>query len=74
MSEAEIISKAALSRLCGISKARVSQYIGMGMPVRPDGRLNMVECLAWVRANILLPSSSRDVSLTDAELKAIIDG
>ncbi len=37
---AERITKAELARRLGVSKARVSQYIGMGMPTLPDGAVD----------------------------------
>jgi hypothetical protein len=45
----ETISKAHLARELGVSRARVSQFVGRGLPVRPDGRLDRGRALAWVR-------------------------
>jgi hypothetical protein len=47
----EIIRKSDLARELGVSRARVSQLVGRGLPVRPDGRLDRPRALAWVRAN-----------------------
>jgi hypothetical protein len=47
----EIIRKSDLARELGVSRARVSQLVRGGLPVRPDGRLDRVRTLAWVRAN-----------------------
>ena len=47
----ETISKAQLARELGVSRARVSQLVKGGLPVRPDGRLDRARALAWVRAN-----------------------
>ena len=48
----EVVSKAEFSRRLGVSKARVSQYLADGLPVRPDGRLDLDRASAWVRANV----------------------
>jgi hypothetical protein len=48
-----IISKAALAEMLGISRPRVSQFVQLGMPVRPDGRLDRVAALQWVTRNIM---------------------
>lgn len=50
--DAATITKAELARLLGVSRARVSQYVKAGMPVRADGRLDRDVALAWVRANV----------------------
>jgi hypothetical protein len=41
-----------LSRELELSRARISQLCMMGLPVRPDGKLNRAEALAWVKANV----------------------
>ena len=48
-----ITTKAALAAELRISKARVSQYVKAGMPVRSDGKLNREEALRWVSTNQL---------------------
>jgi len=47
-----VITKAELARELNLSRARVSQLSKMGLPVRPDGKLNRVEALAWVTGNV----------------------
>lgn len=49
-----LITKAALANLLNISSARVSQYAGLGLPVRSDGKLNLDDALKWIAANIPL--------------------
>ncbi len=44
----DIITKSRLAQLIGVSKARISQYVREGMPVRPDGKLNQREVLNWI--------------------------
>ena len=50
----EIVTKAQLSRILGVSRARVTQYAHMGMPVLSDGRLDKAACLDWLRQNVYL--------------------
>ena len=43
-----ITTKAALAAELNISKARVSQYVKAGLPVRSDGKLNREDALNWI--------------------------
>ncbi|WP_267424902.1 hypothetical protein [Methylobacterium sp. GC_Met_2] len=43
-----ITTKAALAAELRISKARVSQYVKAGLPVRSDGKLNREDALNWI--------------------------
>jgi phage terminase Nu1 subunit (DNA packaging protein) len=45
----EIVTKAELSRILGVSRVRVTQYARMGMPVLSDGKLGLAACLEWLR-------------------------
>src|ERR1044071_4050915 len=47
-----LITKAELARELDLSRARISQLCKIGLPVRPDGKVNRVEAVAWVKANI----------------------
>jgi hypothetical protein len=47
-----IITKAELARVLDLSRARISQLCKIGLPVRPDGKVNRVEAVAWVKANV----------------------
>ncbi len=44
-----ITTKAALAAELKISKARVSQYVKAGLPVRSDGKLNREQALNWIK-------------------------
>ena len=55
---ATITTKAALAKTLNISKARVSQYIAKGMPVRPDGRLDREVAVKWLQ-NTILPKTAK---------------
>src|SRR5438876_4430255 len=46
------ITKAALARKLGVSKARVSAYCQKGMPVLESGLLDEVSTLEWIQKNI----------------------
>lgn len=48
----DVITKAELARELELSRARISQLCMMGLPVRPDGKLNRAEAVAWVKANV----------------------
>jgi hypothetical protein len=47
-----VITKAALARELGLSRARISQLCRTGLPVRPDGKLDRAKAVAWVKANV----------------------
>jgi hypothetical protein len=49
---AQIINKTELARRLGVSAPRISQLIGRGLPVRPDGKIDLESALAWVSANV----------------------
>jgi len=48
----DVITKAELARELNLSRARVSQLCKIGLPGRPDGKLNRAEAIAWVKANV----------------------
>ncbi len=45
----QVITKTELAWRLNLSRARVSQYVAEGMPVRRDGRLYYRRCLRWLR-------------------------
>jgi hypothetical protein len=47
-----VITKSKLAKELKISRARVSQYVRLGLPVRRDGRLDRQHVLHWIRQNI----------------------
>ncbi len=53
------ITKANFAREIGVSKARVSQLVKLGLPVLPNGRLQRREARDWYRANITPPMIKR---------------
>jgi hypothetical protein len=57
-----IVTKAELSRMLKVSRARVSQFVQLGMPVRDDGRLGTVVALQWVVGNIMPPDEGGGVA------------
>lgn len=46
------VKKAEFARILNVSKARVSQYVQAGLPVLPDGTIDIDHGRAWIRANI----------------------
>jgi len=48
----EPISKAELARRLHLSRGRISQLLSVGLPVRPDGRINFRQAAQWYRENI----------------------
>lgn len=46
-----VTTKAALAAELGITKARVSQYVKRGMPVRSDGKLDRESAVKWISDN-----------------------
>jgi len=48
----EIASKTEFAKRLGVSKPRVSQLVAQGLPVLPDGRINLAAALDWVAARV----------------------
>jgi hypothetical protein len=48
----ETLSKSAFSRRLHVSPARVTQLIAKGMPVTPDGKVDVAEALTWIESHI----------------------
>lgn len=46
------ISKSGLAKELGLSKGRISQLVGQGLPVLPNGRLERAVALKWIEENI----------------------
>ena len=46
------VTKSAFAQRAGITKSRVSQLIGQGLPVRPDGKIDPIEAEAWIAENL----------------------
>ena len=50
-SAADPVSKSEFSRILGLDRSRVSQFIAQGLEVGPDGRLDRIPALRWVAEN-----------------------
>jgi hypothetical protein len=48
-----IVTKAELSRMLGVSRARITQLAQLRMPTREDGRLGTVVALQWIARNVM---------------------
>ncbi len=49
---AEKITKTDLARKLGVTKSRVTQLCRAGLPVGPDGRVELQAALAWVTTHV----------------------
>lgn len=48
----ETLSKKGFAEHLGITPGRVSQLIAQGLPVEPNGRVNIVKATSWYRRNV----------------------
>lgn len=55
-----ITTKAALADELGVTRARVSQYVKAGLPVRSDGKLSRGDALNWLNRNVLGLNTQED--------------
>jgi hypothetical protein len=46
------VTKAAFAEKVGLTRGRISQLIGKGLPVTPDGRINVEAGLRWMEDNL----------------------
>lgn len=46
------MSKTVFAGVMGVDKSQVTRWARMGMPVRPDGRLDPQSAAEWVRRNV----------------------
>ena len=46
-----VVTKAELAEELRVSRPRVSQFIDRGLPVRPDGRIDLKIACHWIVAN-----------------------
>ncbi len=49
---AEVVRKGELAQRVGVSAARVSQWVAAGLPVLPDGRVDLQQALDWITKNV----------------------
>ena len=50
--ELETLPKGAFAKKLGVVPGRITQMIAQGLPVEPDGRINVEAGVAWYRANV----------------------
>jgi hypothetical protein len=50
---ATIVRKSELARELGVSRARISQFVAYGLPVRDDGFIDLEQAAQWVLDNII---------------------
>jgi hypothetical protein len=51
-STADTLSKRGFAEMLGVTPGRVSQHIANGLPVEPNGRIDIERGKAWVRENV----------------------
>ena len=72
-------SNTAFAVRVGLTKGRISQLVAEGLPVRPDGQIDVAEGLAWIEDNLDparrnkggVPAAPARVSTTLAEAKRL---
>ncbi|MBX9927084.1 MAG: hypothetical protein K2Y05_12060, partial [Hyphomicrobiaceae bacterium] len=47
-----VATKAEFAARVGLTRGRISQLIGRGLPVRPDGRIEVEVGLRWMEDNL----------------------
>lgn len=52
LGEPKTMRKSSFAQLIGVSPGRVSQMIADGLPVEPDGRVDVARGKLWVQANV----------------------
>lgn len=50
--EPKAVSKKAFAEMMSITQGRVSQLIKKGLPVEPDGRIDVARGKLWIQANV----------------------
>lgn len=62
--ELPVLSKSGFAKKIGVVPGRVTQMIGQGLPVEPNGQINVEAGIAWYRRNI---NSNRRNSFGDLD-------
>ena len=47
-----IVSKSVLAEELQIARSGVSKLVDRGLPVRPDGRIDLLAACLWITANV----------------------
>ena len=63
--EPKSLSKKSFAQLMGVTPGRVSQYIGKGLPVEPDDKIDVARGKLWIKENVS-PTRSAAQSLQDS--------
>ena len=71
MANTAIISKAQLAREIGVSKARISQLVSGGLPVRADGKLDRILALNWIKDTLSGPNGREDTGALVGAIAAL---
>jgi phage terminase Nu1 subunit (DNA packaging protein) len=64
------LRKIAFAKHVGVTPGRVSQYIKEGMPVEPDGRIDVARGEQWIKANVSPTRSAAQSAQSDLPFAA----
>ena len=71
--EPKSLRKKAFGELVGVSPGRVSQMVAAGLPVEPDGRINVAAGKLWIKGNISPTRSAAQAAQGDLPFAAQLD-
>ena len=71
--EPKAVRKSAFAKLMNVSPGRVSQMITAGLPVEPDGRIDVARGKLWIAGNISPTRSAAQSAQDDLPFAAIPD-
>jgi hypothetical protein len=71
MASNNIISKSQLAREIGVSKARISQLVSAGLPVRADGKIERILALNWIKDTLSGPNGREDTGALVGAIAAL---
>jgi hypothetical protein len=73
-SSAVTVSKSELAEELGLSAGRISQMIATGLPVLPDGALDLAEAAQWVLRNLRDPKAAPTREAAADALRSALGG
>lgn len=62
------VSKSGFAKLVGLTPGRISQLIAKGLPVEPDGKIDVARGKLWLGENIDATRSAAQVTTTQGQL------
>jgi transcriptional regulator with XRE-family HTH domain len=58
----KVLSKSELAGALGVSRGRISQLVAVGLPVRPDSKIDLDKAAAWYQKNIKRSSARPELA------------